>query len=80
MKFELKAATCCEITIRVHSNPCTVCLTKDKLACSGRLSTQSKVIQKLSLQNYLLVMNKTQMIIIIIMMMIIMITDFFGIC
>jgi len=64
MGFELTATTCCEITIRVHIKPCTICLTKDKLACNEHLSTQSEVIQKLLLQNYLLVMNKAQIVII----------------
>jgi hypothetical protein len=71
LEFELKATTCFEITIKVHIKPYTICLTKDKLAFNEYLSTQSEVIQKLLLQNYLLVMNKTQMVIIIIMMIII---------
>jgi hypothetical protein len=50
--------TACEITIRVHIRPCTVCLTKDKLACNEHLSTQSEVIQKLILQNHLLAQTK----------------------
>jgi len=48
----------------------------DKLAFNEQMSTQSEVIQKLLLQNYLLAINKTQVFIIIIIMIIIINTSF----